>query len=163
MGKLNSNPAQGIKHLYASDRSEIIWTDADIDQVKAGCSDEVKWVIDLAAHTGLRVGDLLRVSWSHVGPDAIVISTGKSRHKREAIIPRYDALNKILEAIPRRSPVILTSTKKRPWKQDGFNSMFWRAKKTLGCFIGTCIFTTSEAPPRQNSILPDCRSASSQR
>lgn len=129
MGKLSSNPAEGIKHLYSSDRSEIIWTDADINQVKAGCSEEVKWVIDLAAHTGLRVGDLLRLSWSHVGPDAIVISTGKSKHKREAIIPRYDALNAILAAIPKRSPVILTSTKKKPWKQDGFNTMFWRAKE----------------------------------
>lgn len=129
MGKLTSNPAEGIKHLYSSDRSEIIWTDADINQVKAGCSEEVKWVIDLAAHTGLRVGDLLRLSWSHVGLDAIVISTGKSKHKREAIIPRYDALNNILAAIPKRSPVVLTSTKKKPWKQDGFNTMFWRAKE----------------------------------
>jgi integrase len=129
MGKLSSNPAEGIKHLYSSDRSEIIWTDSDMAQVKAGVSDEVKWVIDLAAHTGLRVGDLLRLSWSHVGPDAIVITTGKSKHRREAIIPRYDALNEVLAQIPKRSPVILTSTKKKPWKQDGFNTMFWRAKE----------------------------------
>lgn len=129
MGVLSSNPAEGIKHLYSSDRSEIIWTDADIEQVKAGVSDEVKWVIDLAAHTGLRVGDLLRLSWSHVGADAIVVTTGKSKHKREAMIPRYDALNEILDRIPKRSPVILTSTKKQPWKQDGFNTMFWRAKE----------------------------------
>lgn len=129
MGKLTANPAEGIKHLYSSDRSEIIWTDADIEQVKAGCSEEVKWVIDLAAHTGLRAGDLLKLSWSHIGPDAIIISTGKSRHKREAIIPRYDALNEILDRIPKLSPVVLTSTKKQPWKQDGFNTMFWRAKQ----------------------------------
>lgn len=129
MGKLSSNPAEGIKHLYSSDRSEIIWTDADIAQVKAGCSEEVKWVIDLAAHTGLRVADLLRLSWSHVGPDAIIISTGKSRHKREAIIPRYDALDEVLTRIPKRSPVVLTSTKRKPWRQDGFNTMFWRAKQ----------------------------------
>ena len=129
MGKLNSNPAEGIKHLYSSDRSEIIWTDADIAQVKVGCSDEVKWVIDLAAHTGLRIGDLLKLSWSHVGPDAIIMTTGKSKNKREAIIPRYDALNEVLDRIPKRSPVILTSTKKKPWKQNGFNTMFWRAKE----------------------------------
>jgi integrase len=129
MGVLSSNPAEGIKHLYSSDRSEIIWTDADIAQVKAVASEEVQWVIDLAAHTGLRVGDLLKLSWSHVGADAIVMSTGKSKHKREALIPRYDALNEILDRIPKRSPVILTSTKKQPWKQDGFNTMFWRAKE----------------------------------
>ncbi|NWJ24735.1 tyrosine-type recombinase/integrase [Rhizobium sp. RM] len=130
MGKLSSNPAEGIKHLYSSDRSEIIWTDADINQVKAGCSsDEARWVIDLAAHTGLRIGDLLKLSWSHIGPDAIVISTGKSKHRRQAIIPRYDALNEILAKIPKRSPIVLTSTKKKPWKQDGYNTAFWRAKE----------------------------------
>ncbi|MGV1870917.1 tyrosine-type recombinase/integrase [Agrobacterium rosae] len=132
MGKINSNPAEGIKHLYTSDRSEIIWTDSDIAQVKAGCSQEVMWVIDLAAHTGLRVGDLLKLSWSHVGDDAIIISTGKSSQKREAIIPRYDALNEVLARIPKRSPVILTSTKKAPWKQNGLNTMFWRAKERNG-------------------------------
>lgn len=129
MGRLNSNPAEGIKHLYSNDRSEIIWTDSDIAQVKVGCSQEVTWVIDLAAHTGLRVGDLLKLSWSHVGEDAITISTGKSRHKREAIIPRYDALNETLARIPKRSPVVLTNTKGKPWQQNGLNTMFWRAKE----------------------------------
>ncbi|WP_313613572.1 site-specific integrase [Agrobacterium sp.] len=129
MGVLSSNPAEGIKHLYSSDRSEIIWTDADIAQVKAVASEEVQWVIDLAAHTGLRIGDLLKLSWSHIGADAIVMTTGKSKKKREALIPRYDALNEVLDRIHKRSPVILTSTKKQPWKQDGFNTMFWRAKE----------------------------------
>lgn len=129
MGVLSSNPAEGIKHLYSSDRSEIIWTESDIAEVQASASDEVKWVIDLAAHTGLRIGDLLKLSWSHVGADAIVMTTGKSKKKREALIPRYDALNEVLDRIPKRSPVILTSTKKQPWKQDGFNTMFWRAKE----------------------------------
>ena len=46
--------------------------------------------VDLAAHTGLRLGDLVRLSWSHVGEDAIVIRTGKSKQRREAIIPLYD-------------------------------------------------------------------------
>jgi hypothetical protein len=34
LGKIASNPCKGVKHLYAADRSEIIWTDSDITQVK---------------------------------------------------------------------------------------------------------------------------------
>jgi hypothetical protein len=34
-------------------------------------------------------------SWSHVGDDAIVLTTGKSRHRREAIIPLYGALRDV--------------------------------------------------------------------
>nr|WP_281407788.1 tyrosine-type recombinase/integrase [Mesorhizobium sp. M2E.F.Ca.ET.209.01.1.1] len=85
--------------------------------------------VDLAAHTGLRVGDLIRLSWSHVGEDAITITTGKSKHRREAVIPLYDALRDVLARIPRRSPVILTSSKGRPWVKDGLGSSFVKAKK----------------------------------
>ena len=128
MGKIASNPCDGIKHLYSSTRAEIIWTDDDINQLKAEASPEVGFAVDLAAHTGLRVGDLVRLSWSHIGPDAIVISTGKSKHRKEAVIPRYDALNELLARIPKRSPVILTNSRKKPWTQDGLASSFWTAK-----------------------------------
>ena len=52
---------------------------------------------------GLRKADLLRLSWSHIGDDAIVITTAKSGHKREAIMPLYDALKAVLASIPKRS------------------------------------------------------------
>lgn len=134
MGKIASNPCEGIKHLYSGSRAEIIWTDDDIAQLKAAASEEVGFAVDLAAHTGLRASDLVRLSWSHVGPDAIVISTGKSKHRKEAVIPRYDALNELLDRIPKRSPVILTNSRKNatPWKQDGLASSFWTAKVKAG-------------------------------
>jgi integrase len=61
LGKLASNPCEGIKQLYSSDRSEIIWTDADIATLKKKCSAEIAHAVDLAAHTGLRLSDLYRV------------------------------------------------------------------------------------------------------
>ena len=80
----------------------------------------------------MRLGDLLRLSWSHVGDDAIVLTTGKSRHKREAIIPLYDALRAVLARIPKRATTILTSSKRRPWTADGFGSSFNKAKIDAG-------------------------------
>ncbi|MBP1841982.1 integrase [Rhizobium petrolearium] len=128
LGKIASNPCEGIKHLYTSSRAEIVWTDDDIAQIKAVASDEVCFAVDLAAHTGLRVGDLVRLSWSHVGEDAIVITTGKSKHRREAVVPLYDDLRSLLGRIPKRSPVILTNSRKKPWTNDGLASSFWTAK-----------------------------------
>jgi integrase len=89
----------GIKQLYSSDRSEIIWSDAGIVSIKKVCSPEIAHAVDLAVATGLRLGDLLRLSWSHVRDDAIVISTAKSNHKRQAIIPLYDKLRDVLARI----------------------------------------------------------------
>ncbi|MFI0848543.1 tyrosine-type recombinase/integrase [Mesorhizobium sp. IMUNJ 23232] len=127
VGMLASNPCEGIKRVYSESRAEIIWTDADIAHIKMTCSPEIAHAIDLAAHTGLRLGDLLHLSWSRIEEDAIVITTGKSRHRREAIIPIYDELREVLECIPQRSPVVLTNSRKRPWR--GFNASFRKAKE----------------------------------
>lgn len=128
LGGIAGNPCEGIKHLYNNDRSEIIWTDADIAHIKKTCSTEIANAIDLASHTGLRLGDLIRVSWSHVGNDAIMLTTSKSKHRREAIIPLYGALRDVLARIPKRATTILTSSKRRPWTADGFGSSFNKAK-----------------------------------
>lgn len=127
MAKIASNPCEGIKTLYSNNRAEIIWLPSDIEHIRSHASAEVMHAIDLAAHTGLRVGDLVRLSWSHVGEDAITITTGKSKHAREAVIPIYGELRKLLGDIPKRSPVILTNTRNKPWTTDGLNSSFTTA------------------------------------
>ena len=133
LGKIAGNPCIGVKHLYAGDRSEKIWTDADIVQLKATCSAEIANAVDLAVHTGLRLGDLLRLCWSHVGDEAIVIATGKSGQRCEAIIPLYDALRAVLARIPTHSTVILTNARRRPWgNMNAFATVFVRAKTKAG-------------------------------
>ena len=132
LGKIGGNPCEGVKQLYHANRSEIIWAEADISQLKQTCSMEIAQAVDVASHTGLRLGDLLRLSWSHVGDDAIVIATGKSKHRRQAIIPLYDNLKHVLAAIPKRSTTILTNSRNRPWTLDGFGSSFNKAKINAG-------------------------------
>jgi integrase len=136
LGKIAGNPCEGIKRLYNSDRSEIIWTDADIAEFKvartpkgkAACSPELELAVDLAAYSGLRLGDLIRLSWSHVNDDAIVLPTGKSGRRREAMVPLYDDLRAVLARIPRRSTTILTSARGKPWTASGLSTAVQRAK-----------------------------------
>jgi integrase len=146
LGKIAGNPCEGIKRIYAGDRSEIIWTDADIAQLKkaggsrkAGgklvelpCPAEMVHAVDLASHTGLREGDLARVSWSHVREDAIILASGKNLGRREAIIPLYDELRNVLARIPKRSTTILTNHRGHPWKPNSLASAFIRAKASAG-------------------------------
>ena len=136
LGKLTVNPCDGIKPLYASDRAKLIWTDADIVRIKQHCTPEVARAIDLAAATGLRLGDLLRLSWSHIEDDAIVITTSKSRHRQEAFIPLYDGLREVLTRIPKRSTTVLTNSRGRPWlNSHSFSTKFGRAKTAAGVSV----------------------------
>ncbi len=130
LGKIAGNPCDGIKRLYDVDRSEIIWTDADIAEFKAcaACSPELALAVDLAAYTGLRLGDLIRLAWSHIGEDAIVLRTGKSKRRREALIPLYDDLRAVLDRIPKRATTVLTSARQQPWTQSGLSSAVQRVK-----------------------------------
>jgi integrase len=134
LGKLTVNPCEGIKALYSADRSAIIWTDADIVRIKQSCTAEIAHAIDLAAATGLRRGDLLRLSWSHVHEHEIVIPTNKSGQRIPARIPLYADLRALLARIPKRSPTVLTNSRGRPWVKtgDGIGTGFIRAKKKAG-------------------------------
>ncbi len=134
MAVIASNPCEGIKRIYATDRSDIIWTDDDLARVKAAKSatEELGWAFDLAAHTGLRLGDLVRLSWSHIGPNAIVIPASKSRRSgkrpKSAIIPLYADLRAILARIPKRATTVLTSSRKRSWTVNGIGTSIQNAK-----------------------------------
>jgi integrase len=130
-GRLQNNACSGIKRLYSSDRSEIIWTDADITALTAVASREIAWAVRLAAETGLRKGDLLRLSWGHVKANSIEIRTGKSGDRKTAIIPLHAGIRQLLAEIPRRATTILTTTAGHSWK-TGFNASFIKAKKTAG-------------------------------
>jgi len=129
LGLIRSNPCSGIKQLYSGSRADIIWTDDDIARFISVCSHEVSLAIQLAALSGLRAGDLVKLSWSHIQQDAIVMTTGKSRHRREAVVPLYKELHDLLESIPRRSPVVLTTSKGKPWAKDGLGNAVVRAKR----------------------------------
>ena len=129
LDKISANPCEGIKSLYKNDRSKIIWTDADLASIKAVASPSVWQGINLAAHTGLRAEDLRRLSWSHIGLDAIVIPTNKSRGQKEAFVPLYDDLRAVLASIPKCSTAVLTSETGRPHKDGPNGSSFRKAFK----------------------------------
>src|SRR5262249_8132194 len=58
--------------------------------------------------------------------------TGKSRGRREAIIPLYDQLREVLARTPKHSPIILTNSHHRPWQPNGFGTASNRAKIGAG-------------------------------
>jgi integrase len=133
LGKIATNPCEGMKQLYKSNRSDIIWMDDDMATLKEYCSKEIAHAVDLAASTGLREGDLVRLLWSHIIEDKLIrIGTSKSRGKRDAIIPLYGQLRAVLASIPKRSTTVLTNSKGRPWSAHGLASAFYKAKLKAG-------------------------------
>ncbi len=145
-GELAINAAAGISQLYdPKGRGDLVWTDAEIARFTAAASSpEVGFIVRLACLTGFRRGDLCKLANSHVGEVAIVKPTGKSRGKRNQIVPilpetaaliaeiraQQDARHAELVAQakrkkrppPVRPTTLLSNTKGRPWTPDGLEA-----------------------------------------
>lgn len=130
-GELVTNPCVGLRNAYSADRSAIIWTKADLEQLAEHASPQVIAAARLAALTGLRAGDLFRLPWSRVGKLAIELRTGKSRGRRTALVPLYGELAAFLEALPRVGPIVLVNAAGAPWR-TGFTSSWNKALKRAG-------------------------------
>lgn len=124
-----------MKKLYTSDRAEIVWTPQDVATFDATAPEWVRRILGVALETGLRPGDLIRLSWSHVERTPhgrrIVIRTNK--RKRAAALPVTPALGAILDATPRDRLTILASHRGRPLSEHRASEAVrqWRDKAGL--------------------------------
>lgn len=150
-GRLTINIAAGIARLYDADRSDIIWLDADFDAFNAEASKPLQFAVRLAAATGLRRSDLVRLPWSAIGPNAIFWRTGKSRGRTRITIPLLPETRVILEEIKahhaavqarrqasRRKALpetVLGNSYDRSWTPSGFEASFKKAKKEAGIAV----------------------------
>lgn len=126
-GLTSAKPTADIERLHdaeAADRSDIIWSPEQVKAFCDGASPELQWAIKLAAYTGLRLGDLVALPWSEVTDIAIVTRTGKSRKKRQVIIPIRGALRDLLKEIPHRADTVLTNSYGEAWTADGLKTSF---------------------------------------
>lgn len=84
----------------------------------------------MASLTGLRLGDLVRLEWSQVGKQTIIVEKTRKRGGR-AIIPIVPELRALLDDIGGESgPVLLNSRGKR-WTESGLETV-WQRRKPAG-------------------------------
>jgi len=128
---VTSNQATPIGRLHRADRSDSIWSDAQLAAFQAQASPEVWRAVQLAVLTGLRQSDLIRLAWGHIEGDTIAFRT--SKRGRRVLIPVTPALRQLLDDTPRLGPIILTTRRgKRPWTADGLRTSFSRTCTAAG-------------------------------
>lgn len=147
-GRLATHILTGVNQLYEGDRSDVIWESRHFNAFTPHASVEVKEAVELAACTGLRRGDLVKLPWSAIGEHAIVWRTSKSRGKALVTIPLLPETKALLARIKarhaaematrvpsKRKPLpstVLSSSYWRPWTATGLGSRFNDAKQASG-------------------------------
>lgn len=132
-GLVGINVAAGIGHLHRADRSEIVWTEADWKAIEPHASAGLMNALRLASLTGLRLGDLVALDWSAVGPNAIAVMTAK--RKRRAIIPILPELKALLDTLGEREGRVLKNSRGKGWTASGLATVFQRAKTAAGIAV----------------------------
>lgn len=125
-GRLSRNRAAGLEKLYAADRSELVWSDEQVEAIRNSAPEPIVRALMLALETGISQGDLLRLTWGADRGEVIVGRRGKT--KVPFAVPVSPGLRAALDAAPRGEAVtILTRGDGRPWdlKGNGFRDA-WR-------------------------------------
>ncbi len=129
-GLIAANPCEKGGRLYRGSRTDKIWTADDEAAFLGKAPRHLRLALILALWTGQRQGDLLRLPWSAY--DGTHIRLRQSKTGARVMIPVGTPLKAALDATPKRSTVILTSTDNKPWTEDGFRSSWRKACAAAG-------------------------------
>ncbi|MFD2175713.1 tyrosine-type recombinase/integrase [Rhodobacter lacus] len=116
---ITTNHLAGMTALYEVDRSDLIWTDTEIEAFCDGAPDYLRRILIAATETGLRPQDLCILSRAHIQqtPEGrrIVIRTQKRR--RMVSIPVTPVMGKIIDETPRDRLIILVGDRGQPYSK----------------------------------------------
>lgn len=133
-GHVASNPARGIEAIHRSNRAHIVWTEDELQRLYAAATPECARALKVLAATGLRSGDVIKLTWGEIDFDAKLIDRGtnKSWGQTRAYPPLLDEARLALETAPRHHVIALTNAFKRPWAESGLGNAFRDARNAIG-------------------------------
>jgi integrase len=129
-GLVLDNPCRAGGRLWRGSRAENIWTSDDEAAFLERAPKHLHLPLLLGLWTGQRQGDLLRLPWSAYNGTHIRLR--QSKCGRRVVIPVGAALKAALDAMPKRSTMILTNCDGKPWTSDGFRTSWGKARKAAG-------------------------------
>jgi integrase len=131
-GKIDANPCAKGGRLYRGSRADKIWTGDDEAAFLRSAPAHLHLPLMLALWTGQRQGDLLRLPWSAY--DGTHIRLKQSKTGMRVVIPVGAPLKAMLDKTPRKSPVILVTSRKKatPWTSNGFGRSWGEAQRNAG-------------------------------
>ena len=124
-GLVNFNHVRGISKVYTNDRSDVIWTPDEIELVKGHATDACARVIDFARLTGIRKGDLIKLTWDADKGEYLEWKTSKTG--KRIFVPVLPELRALMDGME-RFDTILTNSHDKPWKAPALQNAFRRAK-----------------------------------
>lgn len=136
-GLIENNPCSGGGRLYTGSRVSAIWSENDIELMRARSSFPIWAALSLAINTAQRQGDLLKMLWSNISDTHITLTQSKTGKPVKIKISKE--LQKTLGEIKEHQKKaehscthVLTNSRNMPWTSDGFKTSWGKAVKKAG-------------------------------
>jgi len=101
-GKLENNPARRVRKFKLSNQRQRYITQEEFERLHASCSSNLKPIVMLARHTGMRRGEILALRWEDVDFRAGTIHVRTSKNGEGREVPMNATVRAALRALPRR-------------------------------------------------------------
>ena len=130
-GKLDFHHLKGGGTVYASDRSEIIWTEDELVAVEKAAPAYIHRLARGLAETGMRPGDLIRLTRNQIETTPagrrIVVRTRK--RQKMASIPVSEKMGALIDATPKGRLLIFANAKGQPWTEEAASKAVLRGRR----------------------------------
>ena len=124
--KGNANSSPTAQHHDADDCATATSLPEHIDAFMKVAPLEMQRALIIALHTGQRQADILKLAWSSYDGQSITLRKGKASRRGIRAAPISirctAALCRMLDELPRTSPIILTTKTGKPFKKRYFAS-----------------------------------------
>jgi len=121
-GALRHNHLQRIRATYKASRADVFWTADEITAFVAGAPAHIARILIAATETGLRPGDLARLTRAHIHPtprgQRIVIWTAK--RNRLASIPVTAAMAQLIADTPPGQAHLIVTKGGEPYTHENY-------------------------------------------
>jgi len=108
---LRENPAKEIKFLKgAVNRVRYLMPD-EFQKVLSNCQDFLKPIVILAAHTGMRRGEILGLEWDRVNIDLGIITLIDTKNYERRDIPMDNTVRSTLQGLQRRGELVFPNNR----------------------------------------------------
>lgn len=128
-GLLATNQCAEMTLWHSVDKSDEVWEDRHWQALEAAnIPAHIMRAIDLGRLTGLRISDMVQLSWEHVFDKAIIITTEK--RKVVATVPIFGELKRLLDELrPEKAEgAVLLNTRGKRWTKSGLQTVWQKVK-----------------------------------
>lgn len=121
-GEISEHRLKGIRGVYRSNRSEVIWTEDEIAAFVSGAAPHVGRILIAATETGLRPEDLHQLTRFHIHhtPRGRRITITTRKRGRLVSIPVTPAMAALIDATPNGQSVLLATASGDPYRHENY-------------------------------------------